>query len=314
MSRVLLTGATGFVGAPTLTALVERGHRVHAVARTPGQPHPGVTWYQADLLRESAARDLVDQAKATQLVHLAWYAVPGKFWTAPENKRWVGATAALVRAFAAAGGKQVVVAGSCAEYRWDNEPLEELKSPLAPTTPYGEAKLAAHVEAGAVAQEHKLRLAWARLFFLYGPGERPGRLVPGVAAQCLRGKRVQTTEGTQGRDLLHVKDAARALVMLLESGVAGPVNICSGEATPVRDVVTLISKAAGAKNRIEFGALPVRPGDPQLVVGRTRRLRAEVGFAPSIGLAEGLRQTVEWWRKELGLVPARGRSEQPEAV
>ena len=98
MKRVLLTGATGFVGRHCLQPLLERGYEVHALTSrpVPTTEQDGVHWHLLDLL---APRPLsLEQIQPTHLLHLAWYAVPGKYWTSPENVRWVEASLALLRA------------------------------------------------------------------------------------------------------------------------------------------------------------------------------------------------------------------------
>jgi nucleoside-diphosphate-sugar epimerase len=92
----MLTGATGFVGRQALTALAEAGHEVHAVARRGGTDAPGVSWHEADLL---AGVEVVNEVRPEVLVHLAWYAQHGRFWTSIENLRWVEASLGLLRAF-----------------------------------------------------------------------------------------------------------------------------------------------------------------------------------------------------------------------
>src|SRR6266566_6416242 len=110
MSRVLLTGATGFIGTHAINALLLRGHEVHAVARRAQPRREGVAWHVADLLKPETPERLVRQARASHLLHLAWYAVPGAFWNAPENERWLDATLRLLRAFGEAGGRRAVMA------------------------------------------------------------------------------------------------------------------------------------------------------------------------------------------------------------
>jgi nucleoside-diphosphate-sugar epimerase len=300
LSRVLVTGAGGFIGSNAVELLLERGHEVHAVSRRAGAPRDGVVWHEADLLASGAATSVVAAAQAERLLHLAWYATPASFWSAPENERWIDATLRLLQAFGEAGGVRVTVAGSCAEYAWGGEMLSELTTPLEPATLYGACKHATHVAAEAVARELGLSLAWGRVFFLYGPGEAPGRLVSGVARALLAGEDVPTTEGSQLRDFMHVRDVAGALVALLEGEVSGAVNIASGEPVPVRDIVALIAAEAGGCGRVRFGELAIRAGEPAVIAGDAHRLLEEVGFTPAVGLEQGIAETVAWWRARSG--------------
>ena len=299
MSRVLVTGASGFIGSHVVAALCSRGHEVEAFALDAGPDREGVRWHQGDLFEPGAAERLLGELQPELLVHLAWYATPGKFWSAPENEAWVGATLALVRAFAGAGGRRAVLTGSCAEYAWGEELLEESATALEPATFYGACKRDAYLGSRELAAELGLPLAWGRVFFLYGPGEPPGRLVSDVARGLLAGERVPTTSGRQRRDFMHVADVAGALAALLESDVEGAVNIATGEPVEVREIVAAIAAEAGS-GAVAAGDLPDRDGEPDVIAGDPRRLREEVGFCPSIALAEGIRETVAWHRDAAG--------------
>jgi len=300
--RVLVTGASGFIGRHAIEPLLERGFEVHAVTRTAAPPRSSsqVRWHRADLLATDGHDTLLCAVAPTDLLHLAWYAEHGQFWTSSENLRWAAATISLVQAFAEHGGRRVVVAGTCAEYCWgDPGPRIEGVTPLAPASLYGTAKHATRMLLEAAAQTLGSELAWGRIFFLYGPGEPPGRLVPSVARALLRGERVATGSGTQVRDLLHVADVAAAFVALLDSPVTGAVNIASGEGRRLREVIDAIAAATGRADLLDIGSLPPRPHDPHELVADVRRLRAEVGFIPSIALDEGIVRTVAWWQRTL---------------
>jgi nucleoside-diphosphate-sugar epimerase len=291
--RVLLTGASGFIGGYAVEALVQQGHEVCAVARSPGSVREGVTWYESDLLSRGAAERLVEEAGASHLLHLAWYVQPGSFWSARENEGWIDSSLRLLRAFGEGGGRRAVMAGTCAEYAWGaDEPLRELHTPLEPATLYGACKHATHVAARALAAQLDVSLAWGRIFFLYGPGEDSARLVCQVAQRLLAGEQVPTTDGEQLRDFMHVHDVASAFVELLGGNVSGPVNIASGQAVPIREIVTLIAEQAGGIEQVSFGALERRAGEPARIVADVERLRGMVGFTPMIDLREGLAETV----------------------
>jgi nucleoside-diphosphate-sugar epimerase len=296
VSRILLTGATGFLGRHVLPRLRDAGHEVHAVTtKEPPRNGERVTWHRADLLRSP---EIVAEVVPEVLLHLAWYVEPGRYWTAPENIRWVEASLALLRAFAGAGGRRAVVAGTSAEYDWHaaGRRCHEQRTPLRPATLYGAAKHALHAAAASYAEQAGFELAWGRIFFVYGPWEPQGRLVPSVGRGLLAGRPVPTTRGEQVRDFMHVEDAAAAFAALAEVDTTGAVNVASGNPVPVRDVVDTLAQLVGRPDLPRPGALPDREGDPPRLVADVSRLRDEVGFAPRIALYEGLAGTLEWLR------------------
>jgi nucleoside-diphosphate-sugar epimerase len=294
--KVLLTGASGFIGSYALEVLLEQGHEVHAVSRHALALPEGAIGHQSDLLLPDAAETLMQEVRPTHLLHLAWYAIPGSFWSAPENERWIDASLRLLRAFGEAAGRRAVIAGTCAEYAWGEPLLHEQDTPLEPATLYGACKHATHVAAEAIAGELGVSLAWGRIFFLYGPGEAPARLVHSVAHGLLAGELVPTTDGLQLRDFMHVRDVASAFVALLSGDLRGAVNIASGQAVAVGDLVRLIARETGGVERVRFGALDRRAGEPERIVADVERLRDAVGFTPTTSLREGLAETVAWLR------------------
>nr|WP_210329385.1 NAD(P)-dependent oxidoreductase [Methylorubrum zatmanii] len=305
--RVLVTGGAGFVGRHAVAALIARGFEVHAVGRT---APPGVhAFHPADLLDASQRRAAVRAAGASHLLHLAWVTEPGRYWHAPDNLDWTAASLELVRTFRETGGRRAVVAGTCAEYDWTalapvsqraatSERLDET-APCRPATLYGAAKDGLRRILASYAVTAGLSLSWGRLFYLYGPGETPGRLVGDAVRALLTGQRLATSEGRQRRDFLHVADAGAAFAALLTSGVEGPVNIGSGHAVSVRQILKGIGDLTGRPDLIDFGARPLSAAEPACIEADIRRLTDAVGFSPRYGLETGLAETVTAWRAAL---------------
>ena len=303
MARVLVTGATGFIGAHAVEHLVAAGHDIHCITRGGGDI-PNVNWHRADLLGdELVLAGLVSGIRAESLLHLAWLVEPGRFWSSPENFDWLVASLSLYRAFATAGGRRMVIAGTCAEYDWSSEhaskPLDELSSVVAPTTLYGQAKKSTFDLLSAAARLDGLSLASGRIFSPYGPREKSGRVVSDVVTNLLRGRTVETTEGTQLRDFIHVSDVAAAFVALLDHDTTGAVNIATGIDLPLSRVLQEIAAQIGNADLLRVGARAMAVNDPPRLAASVSRLREEVGFVPKYDLSSGLANTIEWFRQQL---------------
>lgn len=297
MRKILLTGGTGFVGRQCLSRLAHHDFEVHAISR--GAPPPDLAraavWHAADLLDQASVERLLESVRPTHLLHLAWYAEPGRYWTAVDNFDWVRASLHLVRRFQESGGARVVCAGSCAEYRWGSEPCHEQRTPREPATTYGRCKHHLQELVDEHARSTGLSSAWGRIFFTYGPHEHTSRLVASVVRSLLREEPARCTHGRQVRDYLSVEDVAGAFVALLESDVTGPVNVGSGEGVAVRDILLTLARRLDAEELLQLGAREPRPGEPPSIVADTGRLREEVGWSPTLTLGEGLERTVAFW-------------------
>jgi nucleoside-diphosphate-sugar epimerase len=300
MKRVLLTGATGFIGRHCLPTLLAHGYEVHSVSTRPAPAHsPGVHAHQADLLDPAQVAALLAIVQPSHLLHLAWYTQPGAYWTSPENIRWVQASLGLLQAFVAHGGQRVVIAGSCAEYDWTYGYCTEQITPLQPATIYGKAKHALQLLADAFADQAQISAAWGRVFLLYGSHEHPERLVAAVTRALLQGRPARCSHGDQIRDYLYVQDAADAFAALLESDVRGAVNIASGNPIRLKQIIYSIADMLAQRSLVQLGALPSPANEPPLLVANVERLANEVGWRPAYDLERGLEQTVHWWKDTL---------------
>jgi nucleoside-diphosphate-sugar epimerase len=260
---------------------------------------PGAHWHRADLLDPQQVASLIEVVQPTDLLHLAWSTKPGQYWTSPENFRWVQASLNLLQCFALHGGKRIVVAGTCAEYDWQYGYCSEETTPLGYRGAYGTCKRSLHRLLEEFAKQAALKAAWGRVFFFYGPHEHPSRLVASVVTSILRNEPARCSHGEQMRDFLHVQDVADAFVALLRSDVSGAVNIASGRAVSIKEMVGRIAEVVGRPATIEWGALPAPEDDPPVLVADVKRLTDTVGWRPRYDLDSGLKQTIEWWRNEI---------------
>jgi nucleoside-diphosphate-sugar epimerase len=290
--RLLLTGATGFVGRQVLPQLVET-FDVHCCSRSE-RSSAGLTWHMADLRDADQCRRLVTDIRPEYLVHLAWNTEQDRFWEAADNDDWLEGGRALCRAFAANGGARLVVTGSCAEYAGHSlQPRREIEDECnaLPATRYGRAKL----ELLRSLRELNVRYAWARIFFPYGAGEGERRLVPSIARALLRGEPADCSSGRAIRDFIDVGELGRALAMLVTSDVNGSINLGQGKSTRIADVANLLGELAGRPDLIRLGARIDRPNEPEILVPDLGRQRSHLGFEPRIGLREGLAAALGWW-------------------
>jgi nucleoside-diphosphate-sugar epimerase len=295
MKRVLVTGANGFIGRQCLPLLLAKGYEVHAVSRYEVEPSLPVIWHNSDLLSPGSPVRLVAKIEPEYLLHLAWYAVPGKFWESAENTEWVRASLDLFHAFKDCGGRRLAAAGSCAEYVSNAGECDEEKTPLLPSTLYGSSKHVLEKELHSSGDWSGLSYAWGRVFHLYGAYEDPARLVAYAVRSLLRGEQALCSDGLQVLDLLHVADVASAFVALLGSDLTGAVNIGSGHPVAVREVLNEIGHQIGRPQLIRLGAKPSAPNTTRLWAN-PKRLTSELGWTPHFALADGIKQTIEWWR------------------
>ncbi len=295
--RVLVTGASGFVGRWAVESLVARGVEVHVASRHPGEGSPQIVRHRADLLERGEARRIMDRARPDIILHIAWNVDHGKFLSAEDNLDWLAATLELAKAASAVGVGRFVGVGTCFEYCWPAEGnCDEAATPIAPTTLYAVAKDAAR---RVIDEMNRFSFAWARLFYLFGRFEHEHRLVASVASKLARDQPALLSQGLVVRDFMDTRDAGEALAIMALSDVRGAVNIASGMDVSVADIAKRLGEISGKSRLLNFGALPDRLDEPPRIVAQVQRLRDEVGFNSPRSLDQGLAETYEWWLRRV---------------
>jgi len=302
--KVLVTGGSGLLGRPLVERLAAGDDEVHAVARhVPASSPAGVIWHAADLLEPAARVDLVEKVRPDALHHLAWECGPGTS-NDEVNERWLEASRDLLDRFVEAGGREVLVAGSCFEYAWGDEPCVEDETPLDASTRYGRCKRDFLEHLRRRAEADGLTWHWGRIFFTYGPHEHPRRLVSSIILSLLRGERAECTHGRQLRDYLHSDDVAAALHALDAADWSGVCNIASGAPVTLAEIGRTAAEIIGRPDLLALGARPAPDHEPPRILADTRRLFDRLGWRPSLDLRAGLEATVASWREEIDRVPS----------
>jgi nucleoside-diphosphate-sugar epimerase len=287
--RVLITGASGFIGTHCLHRLTAEDCDIHAVNRTGnGAGGRRVTWHAADLRDPAQAVNLIDAVRPTHLLHGAWVATPRVYANSPENADWLQASLAMAWAFGRAGGARFVGVGSSAEYAPGEAPCIEDETPVRPASIYGKCKAACWLGVAAAAQHHGFSAAWGRVFLPYGPGDPPQRLIPLVLAALRAGKPLPATQGTQTRDFIYVPDAADLLVRLLLSSEGGAFNIGTGRGTAIRWVIERLAERCDGGDLVQFGAIATAAGDPRVLVADMTKVGRLLGLPVMTTIEVGL--------------------------
>jgi dTDP-6-deoxy-L-talose 4-dehydrogenase (NAD+) len=219
-----------------------------------------------DIFAESAAWWARACRGVGTVIHAAWYVEPGQYLQSPKNQECLSGTLRLAEGAVQAKVHRFVGIGTCFEYDLNAGQLS-VKTPLRPSTPYAQAKVDAFNALSAALPRQGIAFAWCRLFYLYGEGEDSRRLVSYVRGRLQAGEPAELSSGSQVRDFLDVREAARMIVDVALGSQEGPVNICSGKAVTIRELAERIADEFGRRDLLRFGARPDNPVDPPCVVG-----------------------------------------------
>lgn len=302
--KAFVTGASGFVGAGLARALLVRGDEVHCLVRPSSN-----LWRLEDIKKELHVHtgDFLDKEIVTRAMRAALPSVVfhlGSYGTYPkqqhDTRKILEATILGAHTvFSAAkenGVGMLVNAGSSSEYGPKDHPMRE-DEPLAPNSYYALGKAAQTFLGQHMARAEGLPVVTLRLFSIYGPFEEPGRFVPTVISNALRGIDVPIADPHIARDFLYLPDAIDAFLLAAEKPeLSGEViNVGSGTQATLLDVYNEVIAKTGSKSRASFGTYEKRPFDTNIWVADTHKLRTLLGCAPRFSLAQGIADMVKWF-------------------
>ena len=308
MSRIFMTGATGFLGARTLRTLLDMDDSVEIAVLIRPEAN---TWRIEEELKSSRViavegrfEEVDSYRKPMRLfaphtvAHLGWSGVEGKARNEPHQVDInIQGTVDLARVSLEAGASRWLGLGSQAEYGPSNAPLDE-SARAQPTTLYGAAKLSCFHLTRTICQQAGVEFAWMRVFSLYGPRDNPDWLIPYVIRKILSGEAPKLTSGSQLWDYLYIDDAADAVAKMALCRKEGVFNLGSGYPLPVRSIVEKARDLIDPKFALQFGQMPFRPDQVTFLSAKTEALCSAIDWRPETGIPEGLAKTVEWFKTE----------------
>jgi nucleoside-diphosphate-sugar epimerase len=299
--RLLVTGASGFIGARLCRRAAAAGAIVHAVSRAERSADEGIRWERADLTDEAVVRDLVRRVQPDHVLHLASEVTGSRDvqYVLPMLRANLLAAVNLMVACAEAGRPRVVLAGSMEEPDMGDADAVA-QSPYA-VAKWGQLAYARHFQA-----LHDLPVVHLRVFMVYGPGQLDlHKLVPYVTVSLLRGQAPRLTSGAREVDWVYVDDVVDAFLRAaVVPGAEGrSLDVGSGELVTARALVVRLGELVGGHAEPAFGAIPdramerVRAADPAVT-------EQAMGWRPRTSLDDGLARTVAFYRSELERLPA----------
>ena len=285
MTRLLLTGASGFIGRPLANNLLD-DFEVITLGR-------GVADLQVDLVADNNFSDVVSEASAEVLVHSAWTMEPNNY-DLPINFDWLRASLLLVEEFVRQGGKTVVAFGSCVQYDWQSGVCSEDYTARRTENSYALTKNLLQDYVSAFCNARNVRWLWLRPFFMYGPREDQRRLVGDIASTLLSSEKATIRNGGIYRDFLHVEDVAGLSAALIRSDASGVFNVGSGEMVSLAHIGELIAKGLNQEHNLALEFPNTSSG--KYVVADLNKTVSAVLWQPRFNLESGIQDTLEWWK------------------
>jgi UDP-glucose 4-epimerase len=301
--KILVTGATGFLGAHIVRRLAREDVQIGLLIRPSSnlwriEPLPKNATVIAGSLGDLPKQEILEFAPEV-IIHAAWHGVTSQYRNDPaqiaEN---LDPTVNLVELAREAGSKHFIGLGSQAEYGPLNKKISET-DPAEPSTLYGATKLAACHLTRQLCAQFQMRWSWLRVFSTYGPLEDISWMIPYLIRALLRSEKPALTKCEQQWDYLFGADAADAVWSVVKSGTTGVFNLGSGRAESLRKIVETLRDAIDPKLPLGIGEVPYRPDQVMHLEADVSRLMKATGWAPKTSIEDGLKETVAWHRMQI---------------
>jgi nucleoside-diphosphate-sugar epimerase len=303
MRRVIISGATGFIGKAVTRLLSERGIEVLALSRHGIEQKPDSTpfvrYIDFDLFKPELLCNSIPKADYDVFYHFAWAGASGSE-RADVVLQMTNAkqTVDCLRIAAKLGCKRFVCAGTIMEHETIAATYARGNRPGMAYI-YGAGKLTAHVLSMPVAADLGIDLLWASITNAYGPGEMSPRLINSTLRKCLIGETLQFTAATQNYDFVYIDDVARAFCAIGEQGKSfSEYLIGSSRPRPLKEFLLEIQKTVAPDLEFSFGDIPFTGIDMALSTFDSSATELDTGFRATVSFAEGIRRTFEWIKEQ----------------
>lgn len=315
MKRVIITGATGFIGANLTRRLLTDGHEIHVLVRERYQPwrieavKADVHVHTVEMTDEESLARVVARIRPDWVFHLSAHGAYS--WQSDLQgmvRTNIIGTINLVEACLKTGFEHFVNAGSSSEYGHKDHAPSEIER-LEPNSYYAVTKASATMFCRYTAQLRGVSLITLRFYSVYGPYEEPGRLIPTLVVNGRIGRLPPLVNPDVARDFVYVGDAVEACLLAASRPDApGAVyNVGTGTQTSIREVTAVARRVLGITVEPQWGSMADRAWDTSVWVADNRAIRSALGWEPRYSFEEGFRQTVQWFRDNPALTPVYQR-------
>lgn len=294
--RVIVTGASGFLGSHLCRVLRDDGAEIYAISRSAPRDTGGCfRWLQGDMSDICMVRRTLLEVKPDVIFHLAGLVtgVCGLELVFPTLQSLLVSTVNLLTVTAESGSARIVLAGSL------TEPIPNGSEPT-PGSPYAAAKWASSAYGRMFARLYGVPVVNVRVFMTYGPGQDTRKLIPYVTLSLLRQQSPDLSSGSWEADWVYVDDVISGLVAAacIRNVPERTIDLGSGSLVSVRDIVEHLVRLTGSRAAPKFGAVPDRPLE-QVRVADVAAAQSALSWSPTVSMIEGLRRTVDAYKQSL---------------
>lgn len=306
-TRMLVTGAAGFIGSHLSRELVRRNAEVFLIDK-PGISTTRikgildkVSLHYVDVTDFGSLRNSISEIKPQKIFHLAACVDVTRDWNIVDKMINVNikGTLNLLRSLDGVNYDCFVNTGASEEYGDNPAPFRENQVPN-PVSPYSASKVSTTMFCQMLHRIMSLPIVTVRPFLTYGPGQESQMLIPVLIKSLLKGKSFKMTKGEQTREFNYIDDIVEGFILAgtTPEAIGEVINLGNEVEYRIKDVVRMIVSLMGSPIKLQIGALPYRPGETMHFYCSNEKAKRILGWRPNVPLEVGLKRTIDWYKNE----------------